>query len=83
MSPSARAKALTLIGWQPIETVQRKPLDKFGYGPPVLLWVDGQWGIGFWDDDFGNLYVAYPEQHRDRELSPSHWMPLPEPPEVE
>ncbi len=61
--------------WQPIETAPARPLDKLGYGPIILLFVDRTVGVGFWDDDFGKFYVAYPE--RQRSPSPTHWMPLP------
>lgn len=65
------------VKWRTIESAPRKPLDKQGYGPELLLWVDGQVGIGFWDRDFKNFYVEYPpEQHG----MPAFWMPLPKPP---
>ena len=65
------------MDWQPIETAPRKPLDKYGYGPDILLWVDDNFGMGFWDKDFGKLYVAYPEAHRGE---PTHWHPMPKSP---
>ena len=62
--------------WQPIETAPSKPLDRHGYGPTVLLWVEGELAIGFWDDDFGRFYI----ETLDRHPQPTHWMPLPLPP---
>jgi hypothetical protein len=65
------------MDWQPIESAPLKPLDKFGYGPTLLLFVCDQVGIGFWDRDFGKFYVEYPEH---RQAQPTHWQPLPAPP---
>jgi len=66
--------------WQPIETAPREPLDKYGYGPDMLLWVDSHIGYGYWDRDFDKLYVEFPEAHRGE---PTHWMPMPAPPKRE
>jgi len=62
--------------WQPIETA---PKDCF-----ILLAWDGDVIIGYWD---GNSWV--PDECRDEygndyrtDLSPTHWMPLPEAPKV-
>jgi hypothetical protein len=63
--------------WQPIKTAPCRPLDKYQYGPTLLLFVDDAVGIGFWDDDFGKFYVEFPETHR---AEPTHWMPMPAPP---
>lgn len=63
--------------WQPIETCPIWPLDSHGYGPTILLFIDGGLGVGFWDRDFMKFYIEYPEGHR---AQPSHWMPMPEPP---
>lgn len=54
--------------WQPIETAPKE-------GALVLLWIEGGVEIGFWNGktwDDGNFY--------DDIGTPTHWMPLPEPP---
>jgi hypothetical protein len=63
--------------WQSIKTAPRRPLDNLGYGPTVLLFVNGKVGIGFWDEEFDRFYVEYPECRR---ADPTHWMLFPEPP---
>lgn len=67
--------------WQPIETA---PKD----GSDILVWDDFEISITFWGKtahvpiygwiqvDFGDLYDLEP-----MEPQPTHWMPLPEPPE--
>ena len=67
--------------WRPIKTAPRKPLDKAGYGPEILLFVadqtsEGRLGVGYWDRDFNKFYVEHPESGSQ----PTHWMPMPEPP---
>lgn len=62
--------------WQPIRAAPKKPLDKHGYGPTILLWVEGELAIGFWDRDFKKFFIVTVERHPQ----PSHWMPFPEPP---
>jgi len=64
------------LAWRPIETAPSRPLDKNGYGPTILIWVESAVGIGFWDDDFGQFFV----EASDRHPQPTHWRPLPEPP---
>ena len=63
--------------WKPIKSLPRKPLTEQGYGPDVLLFVDGEIGFGCWDRDFDKPYVEFTESHRG---DPTHWQPLPKPP---
>ena len=63
--------------WQPIKNAPRAPLDKYRYGPTLLLWVDDDIGVGFWDQDFDNFYIEYPETHRGE---PTHWQKKPQGP---
>lgn len=59
--------------WQPIETAPRD-------GTPILVAVEGgrfyadkaEWTASGW---------AYPCHNHGPEISPTHWMPLPPPPE--
>ncbi len=67
--------------WQPIETAPRDGTRILGYSPSKdatvceTWWVEDylqdEWGvyIGGWDDDW------------DLNRKPTHWMPLPEPPQ--
>lgn len=57
--------------WRPIETAPR-------CGMQLLLWVpNGGWLTGFFNGATGRWDDG---EYRD-DLRPTHWMPLPEPPE--
>ena len=72
--------------WQPIETAPKDGTrillahhqNKYENLPPLIWVIDGQWGANWrTGDDY------QPHWHHDRKLrlvSPTHWMPLPEPP---
>lgn len=60
--------------WQPIETA---PKD----GTPIYgIWLDGKWTGGQmrWNDMWEDAWV---HDTGDHICHPTHWMPLPEPPE--
>ncbi len=67
--------------WQPIETASSQK--------DVLVWDGENISIAHRSDLFGDWYAVADgktiwEGHRDRgglmEVSPTHWMPLPDPP---
>ena len=61
--------------WRPIETA---PKD----GTQLLLCVGGWRFIGWWGQQYGNLYPpSWCEGERGENLQPTHWMPLPDAPE--
>ena len=57
--------------WQPIETAPRD-------GTEILLWEDG-YILGSWVEEYG--YFADPDGHLWKNRQPTHWMPLPAPPQ--
>ena len=66
---------MSMARWQPIETAPKDGTKILAYDPDrggsceILYW--GSWkGKGAWQDDEANGYYE-----------PSHWMPLPEPPQ--
>jgi hypothetical protein len=63
--------------WKPISTAPRGPMDRYAYGPTILLWVDGTVGVGFWDHEFRKFCIEHPQEPAGQ---PTHWMPLPSPP---
>lgn len=76
--------------WQPIETAPKTPRNGESFAPRILLlrrdglvrigrWIDDRYAKRrprpFWsDDDMYRVQWA-------RKNPPTHWMPLPEPPE--
>lgn len=79
--------------WQPIETAPKG--DGSGFGPVILIYRPKRIGGGgricvaafdpesfrknprpHWHSFFGTL-----SKYQDRDNPPTHWMPLPEPPE--
>ena len=61
--------------WQPIETA---PKD----GTPVLGYRDGDMATVEWRATWGEWVLAVPGAYaEDDDWKPSHWMPLPNPPE--
>lgn len=59
--------------WQPIETAPRD-------GTPILGYADGKMATVKWNDyDFWDLFVCG-SWAEDGEWNPTHWMPLPDPP---
>lgn len=63
--------------WQPIKTAPKEPQDSCRYGPLIMLFADEP-KFGFWDHDFGRFYYALHDFH---DPQPTHWMPLPAPPD--
>ena len=59
--------------WQPIETA---PKD----GAIVLVFIGGIMGTGFWDDEVDDWELC---GYLIGSAKPTHWMPLPDPPEEE
>ena len=67
--------------WQPIETAPRD-------GTEMLLWDGTNLGVGFRTDTAWGLVFELHNWEWGHEISfktvyPTHWMPLPEPPEGE
>ena len=64
--------------WQPIETA---PTD----GTEVLVYARGSYAVAFWSGkewrDMGD--IGWAGMYGDDGNQPTHWMPLPEPPNVE
>jgi hypothetical protein len=67
-----------MSAWQPIETAPKDGTtidvcNRWGDRSADVAWVDGKWR--YWGvDGFGSPgWVSL-------DLSPTHWMPLPEPP---
>jgi hypothetical protein len=61
--------------WQPIETATKDSTRRWLFFP--YKHSDDQQCVGWWDDDYG-CWI----DHRDSNISdPTHWMPLPEPPD--
>lgn len=73
----------TAVEWKPIETA---PKD----GRPIILGGPGVSGEGFWmgdpDRNYRELtgwFYSDDDVLTARPTNPTHWMPLPEPPNVE
>ena len=62
--------------WQPIETAPRDETH-------VLVWTGGAMTTAKYDLEFDWWEIVVPsEGYRESDcVSPTHWMPLPEPPE--
>lgn len=68
--------------WQPIETAPKG-------GDVLMLYCGGAIIIGYYEtalewgkgSDPVNSWVDYDFEPGDKRLNPTHWMPLPEPPE--
>ena len=73
-----------MSGWKPIETAPKDGtvilVGVWGFGPDI---ASASWNGKFWDMEiYGYEYCGY-EYCGDPEFSdPTHWMPLPSPPEV-
>ena len=61
--------------WQPIETAPKT-------GKEILFFSGGLIRIGFFDSARAGVWSVWPGRARAR-ASPTHWMPLPEPPNVD
>lgn len=61
--------------WQPIETAPKDILK------PVLLWTDSGLFLGFRFPGFAQVRDRWVQADVLDEVYPTHWMPLPEPPE--
>lgn len=59
--------------WKSIKSAPHRPLDKYHYGPRILLFTGKGLRIGFWDQDFAKFYV----EEDDHDFQPTHWMPFP------
>lgn len=70
------------IGWQKIETALKD-------GTEVDVWIhDRKWGSGYrcadaWYDVNRNAWFHRGEYGDCEEINPTHWMPIPHPPEQE
>lgn len=72
-------------GWQPIETAPKVA------GAEILIVRRGRVTIGWWDEDkygkkpipFWNGHDAWHERLWAKRTPPTHWMPLPAPPQAE
>lgn len=63
--------SIRALEWRPIETAPRGGME-------LLLWVPtGGWHIGFFNDETRQ----WDDGDYMDDLRPTHWMPLPEPPE--
>jgi hypothetical protein len=68
--------------WQPIETAPKGDDPKDADGPPIILWQKG-WPHGYegyWYAYGQAWWPANEDSEYGYELYPSHWMPLPTPP---
>lgn len=62
--------------WKPIESAPRDDYED------VLLWSDGAALIGYWDGyAWCSFDTSVANAYGDLQRKPTHWMPLPEPPE--
>lgn len=59
--------------WRPIETA---PKDGSEF---LIAWVGEDAVVGWWERARG--YFAWHEAARPRDHQPTHWMPIPSPPE--
>ena len=72
--------------WQPIETAPTEPIEpECPEGIEILVWVPGRYG----DACFVAHYCSWPHGKAGwfssdslEEIKPTHWMPLPEPPDA-
>lgn len=67
-----RKELADLRGWQPIETA---PKD----GAEILIGWPDDVQIGWWERSRG--YFGWHEASSPRTMQPTHWRPLPAPPE--
>jgi hypothetical protein len=66
--------------WQPIETAP-KTEDEYGYGPPILGWDGSYMTTVQWDPDSQEWWLIISGSYaEDCDWTPTHWMPLPSPP---
>jgi hypothetical protein len=66
------------MNWQPIETA---PKDGTRFLAPS---IDGRTvTIGLWSDQWGGYWDDLTVGHLNGQWHPTHWMPLPPPPEAE
>jgi hypothetical protein len=69
--------------WQPIETAPKNQYILLCLGGKG--WSVGCWNENIWDGDDKNWGVWVRDEESDTEpfyLTPTHWMPLPELPEI-
>jgi hypothetical protein len=76
----ARAEQAQVVGWQPISTAPKDGTKFLGYRNGVMAtsYVTPRDDCEMWT--FGATSAAF--EHRP-EIRPTHWMPLPPPPEGE
>lgn len=79
-NPPLTEEVRTDPGWQPIETAPRNTYLILAFGKHVLV---GKWN---WHRGYVNARPYWQSQSHygiswDRENQPTHWMPLPSPPE--
>jgi hypothetical protein len=69
--------------WQPIETAPKGDDPRELNGPPIIGWCS-TWPTGyeiFWYASDQAWYLANMDSEYGSPEYPTHWMPLPEPPE--
>lgn len=68
--------------WQPIETAPKDGTEVLLFFVSDVPWQASSKGIciGFWGDDGSNAWYAF-ESDSNALGNPTHWMPLPPPPE--
>ena len=65
--------------WRPIETAPKDQHILVHWREPPFM---GQYEIGWFSGDDGSWFFGFDSQIEVME-DPTHWMPLPEPPETE
>jgi len=76
---SETTEVATPTGWQPISTAPKDGTPILAYQPstvPDEIWI----GVAAWDTDHGEGWKI--DRYDILEMRPTHWMPLPGPPDA-